>query len=125
MRDIWEEQELELPKAKVKRTKGAKFTWELDSYLLDKCQNLIKSQKFPKKYSSLGDLIKQAIVAYRVKKFTLTLARQLDNPTRQIGVRFPAELAEYYQTIPSGQRKEFIELVLINYLDNMKKGKKL
>lgn len=125
MRDIWEENEEITSKHTAKKIGGKIVIWELDSFLLDKCQNLINSQKFPKKYTSLGNLIKQAIKTYQIKKFPLTITRQVNNPMRQIGVRFPSDLLEYYQTIPSGQRKEFVELVLINYLNNISKGKKL
>jgi hypothetical protein len=85
----------------------------------------LASQKFPRQYTSLSNLLKQALEAYLNKKFSLIIPSQKNNLQQQISVRFPTHLTEYYQTIPARQRKEFIELVLINYLDSIKKGKKL
>ena len=83
---------------------------------------MINSQKYPRQYTSLSDLIKQSLITYRSGKLKLTIQRENINPKRQISVRLPASLTEYYQSIPSGQRTELIELVLINYLASI--GKK-
>lgn len=114
MRDIREKKKKIITTPK-KNSKG-KFTWELDSHLLAKCENVIKSQKFPRQFTSLSDLIKQSLIVYKQGQLKLTIPRATNNPKRQISVRLPSDLREFYENIPIGQRKELVELVLENYL---------
>jgi hypothetical protein len=62
-------------------------------------------------------LIKQSLRSYQAGKLKLTTPRPLGNSKRQISVRLPQDLQEFYWSIPSGQRTELVELVLLNYLE--------
>ncbi|KLL04770.1 MAG: hypothetical protein MRERV_12c033 [Mycoplasmataceae bacterium RV_VA103A] len=117
MRDIREKKKKIIVAKKI--ISRGKFTWELDSHLLSKCQNVINSQKYPRRYTGLSDLIKQGLLVYQAGKLKLIKPRNLNNPKRQVSVRLSPDLKEFYESFPKGQRTELVESVLVNYLGQL------
>ncbi|CAG8547428.1 515_t:CDS:2 [Cetraspora pellucida] len=99
MRDIYERKKKIIASKKISTSKG-KFAWELDSHLLAKCENVIKSQKFPRQFTGLSDLIRQSLIAYKKGQLKLTVPRAVNSPKRQISVRLPNDLRGFYEILP-------------------------
>lgn len=113
-------------KSQVKTTKTtgtARITFALNASLVQQAENCLNSQWVQQNYtySSLSELIRKSLQAYRNKEININLTERDKNaPKREITIRFfNADLLNYYYSLPYSQRTAIIEESLRAYLDKL------
>jgi hypothetical protein len=109
------------PKNQIRLQKSKRINCQLSEPLLIKCENFIASKHLNRDYtySSLSDLIRKSLISYQEKKLNLTIPRATGQPKKATGIILPAELWEYYRTLPNRHRTDILESCLINYLNTI------
>src|SRR4051812_34780759 len=90
------------------------FTSFLDSFLLEKGRNFIKSQQLGSnyKFNSITDLISESLNQFQNKELELVGDRNLTNPRTNTSFILTGDLIDFYLTLPKGQRVGILERCL-------------
>lgn len=103
-----------------KMHQSSRFTLTLNSDLLTKVDNWLASQwaKGDLTYPSRSFLIRASLRAYQEGKIKLNFAeRDAHGFKRETGIHWPADLLNFYLSVPEGKRTAAVEESLRVYFD--------
>src|SRR5690606_11513758 len=93
------------------------IAFKIDLLLLNKIKSLVNTSKLNGdfKYPSVVSFLKTSLLAYRDNKFHLSYQRNLNNQRTKFSFRIDDEMAQVYNSLPSGNRTEILERIMGTY----------